>query len=64
MYSRLNDGEKNLVPFVAIYSTPKHPFGLVFKSTEHLNLGDYLRNNPDIPRLKLVRLSPMNCRIV
>ena len=54
MYSRLNGGDENLVPFVAIYSTARHPFGLVFGFMEHLNLRDYLRNNPEIPRLKLV----------
>ena len=56
MYGRLNDGGRNFVPFIAIYSTPEHPFGLVFESMEHLDLGYYLTNNPDIPRLKLVRL--------
>ena len=55
MCNRLNGGGKHFVPFIAIYSTPKHPFGLVFESMEHLNLGEYLRNNPDIPRLMLVR---------
>ena len=55
MCSRLNDSDKNFVPFIAIYSTPTHPLGLVFKFMERLNLGDYLRNNPDIPRLELVR---------
>ena len=55
MCSRLSGTDKHFVPFIAVYSTPEHPFGLVFGFMEHLNLRDYLRNNPDTPRLKLVR---------
>lgn len=55
MYSRLNDNDKNFVPFIAIYSTREHPFGLVFKFMDNSNLRSYLRNNQDTARLELVR---------
>ena len=64
MYSHLNGTGRSFVPFIAVYSTPEHPFGLVFEFMEHLNLGDYLRNNPDIPRLELVRPCRQICCIV
>ena len=51
-YSRLKDG--NVVPFIGVYSTPKHPLALVFEFMDHLNLGEYLRNNEDIGRHELV----------
>ena len=55
MYSRLNGNDKSFVSFIAIYSTREHPFGLVFKFMDQLNLRGYLRKNQDIARLELVR---------
>ena len=42
------------MPFIGVYSTPKHPLALVFEFMDHLNLGEYLRNNEDIDRHELV----------
>ena len=42
------------MPFIGVYSTPKHPLALVFEFMDHLNLGEYLRNNEDIGRHELV----------
>lgn len=64
MCSHLSSTGRPFVPFIAVYSTPEHPFGLVFEFMEHLDLGNYLRDNPDIPRLGLVRLHRQTCRIV
>ena len=50
---------KHVVPFIGVYSTPEHPLALVFEFMEHLNLGEYLRNNRDAGKLGLVRLSPL-----
>lgn len=46
---------QNIVPFIGMYSTPKHPLALVFELMDHLNLRDYLRNNGNVGRLELVR---------
>jgi len=61
MYSRLNDNNEYFVPFIAIYSTREHPFGLVFKFMDHSNLRSYLRNNQDTDRLELVRFYYQIC---
>ena len=47
------------MPFIGIYSTPKHPSALVFEFADHLNLREYLRNNRDVGRLDLVGLHPI-----
>ena len=52
--SRLKD--RNIVPFIGVYSTPKHPLALVFELMDHLNLREYLRSDKDVGRCKLVRL--------
>jgi len=62
MYSRLSGNDKSFVSFIAIYSTQEHPFGLVFKFMDQLNLRGYLRKNQDIARLELVRFSCLICR--
>ena len=51
--SRLKD--QSFVPFIGVYSTPKHPLALVFEFMEHSNLRKYLRNNKDVRRRELVR---------
>ena len=56
MYTLLSN--KHLVPFIGVYSTPEHPFALVFEFMEHLNLREYLRNNRDVGKLELVRFHP------
>ena len=58
--SYLNDNDRSFVSFIGVYSTQDHPFALVFKFMEHLNLRGYLRDNQDIGRLDLVRF---NCHI-
>ena len=62
MCNRLNDNDKSFISFIAIYSTREHPFGLVFKFMDQLNLRGYLRKNQDIARLELVRFHRLICR--
>jgi len=54
MCSRLNDNDESFVSLMGVYSTLEHPFALVFKFMDHLNLRGYLRNNRDIGRLEVV----------
>ena len=56
MYSHLNDNDISFVPFVGVCSTREHPFALVFRFMDHMNLRGYLRDNQDIGRLQLVRV--------
>ena len=56
--SRLED--QYIVPFIGVYSTPKHPLALVFEFMDHSNLREYLRNDKDVRRRELVRFL---CRI-
>ena len=51
--SRLN--EEDVVPFIGLYSTLKHPLALVFEFMDHLNLREYLRSDLDAGRRELVR---------
>jgi len=51
-YSLLS--HRNIVPFVGAYSSLDHPFSLVFDYMEHLNLSEYLRNEPSAGKLELV----------
>jgi len=46
---------QRVVPFIGVYSTQEHPLALVFEFMQHLNLGEYLRNNRSVSRLDLVR---------
>lgn len=62
MCSRLNDNDKNFVSFIGVYSTQDHPFGLIFKFMDQLNLRGYLRKTQDIARLELVRFRRPICR--
>ena len=52
MCSRLKG--QNIVPFIGVCSTPKHPSALVFDFMDNMNLREYLRNNRDVGRLELV----------
>lgn len=62
--SRLNDGGKSFVPFIGIYSTRDHPFALVFKFMDHLNLRGYLGDNKNVGRLELVRSHRHICNLL
>ena len=53
----LHHSDVGAVPFVGVYSTKEHPFGLVYEHMENLDLGQYLKNEPDVDRLKLVLVS-------
>ena len=47
---------RNIVSFIGIYSTVKHPFSLVFDFSGHLDLRQYLGTHPTASRrLELVR---------
>lgn len=54
MCNYLNDGGESFVPFIGVYSTLEHPFALVFKFADRLNLREYIRKNRDSEGLKLV----------
>jgi serine/threonine protein kinase len=47
-------GDAGVVPFVGVYSTEAHPFGLVYEYMDGLDLKQYLRSRPDVGKLKLV----------
>ena len=47
-----------VVPFVGVYSTEEHPFGLIYEYMDGLDLKQYLRNEPNARKLKLV-LNPL-----
>lgn len=42
------------IPFVGVYSTELHPFGLVYKYMSGLDLRQHLKNHPSEGRLNLV----------
>ena len=42
------------MPFVGVYSTEEHPFGLVYEYMNNFDLRQYLRNEPNMGRLELV----------
>ena len=51
-----------MVPLVGVYSTEAHPFGLVYEYMSGLDLKQYLRNEPNVGRLNLVRIPiPPTC---
>jgi len=44
----------DVVPLLGVYSTETHPFGLVYEYMDGLDLKQYLRNEPNVGRVKLV----------
>ena len=50
----LHDEDVHVVPFVGVYSTETHPFGLVYKYVDGLDLKQYLRNGPTVWGLQMV----------
>ena len=46
-----------MVPLVGVYSTDAHPFGLVYEYMDGLDLRQYLKNEHDVDKLKLVLVS-------
>lgn len=52
MWTFLHNGGMDVVPFVGVYSTEAHPFGLVYEYMD--SLGQYLMDGPNVGRLKLV----------
>ena len=50
--SHLSD--QNIVRFLGVYSTPIHPFALVFEVMHRLSLREYLSENCGVERLSLV----------
>ncbi|KAF9644513.1 kinase-like protein [Thelephora ganbajun] len=51
-YSLLS--HRNIVPFVGVYSSLKHPFSLVFDFMERLNMTEYLGKEPNARKVELV----------
>lgn len=43
-----------MAPLVGGYSTETHPFGLVYEHMDNLDLRQYLKNEPNVERVKLV----------
>ena len=41
---------------VGMYSTQRHPFGLVYEYMDNLDLKQYLTNEPEVEKLKLVAI--------
>ncbi|KAF9649159.1 hypothetical protein BDM02DRAFT_3186563 [Thelephora ganbajun] len=50
----LTHRDVGVVSFVGVYSTEAHPFGLVYEYMDGLDLKQYLRNEPNVGRLKLL----------
>ena len=50
VYDLLRRGDVDAVPLVGVYSTEKHPFGLVYEHMDHLDLRQYLKNEPNVGR--------------
>ena len=44
----------DVVRLVGVYSTETHPFGIIYEHMDGLDLKQYLRNEPNAGRLKLV----------
>ncbi|KAF9654070.1 kinase-like protein [Thelephora ganbajun] len=44
----------NIVPFLGVYSTPSHPFALLYEMMDNLDLGRYLTQRSNVSRLKLL----------
>ena len=44
----------DVVPLVGVYSTEAHPFGLIYEYMDGLDLKQYLRNQPNVERAKVV----------
>jgi len=59
VYRHLHCGDVDVVPFVGVYSTGVHPFGLVYEYMEGLDLKQYLRNEPNVRKLEMV-LAPLH----
>ena len=62
VHDLLRSGDVNVVPLVGVYSTEKHPFGLIYEYMEGLDLEKYLENNtklPDLEKLNLV-IAPLH----
>lgn len=50
----LRHRDVNVVPFLGVYSTEAHPFVLIYEYMDGLDLKQYLRNETNDRRLKLV----------
>ena len=46
----------DIVPLVGVYSTETHPLVLVYEYMDNLDLRNYLRNEPNVRKLDLVRI--------
>ena len=61
--SLLHHKDVNVVPFVGVFSAETHPFALIYEHMDGLDLKQYLRNEPNARKLKLVliplRASPV-----
>jgi len=58
VWSTLHHRGAGVVLLVGVYSTEAHPFGLVYKYLDGLDLRQHLRDKPNVGRLKLV-LTPI-----
>jgi len=56
VWTFLHNEGMDVVPFVGVYSTGTHPFGLVYEYMDGLQ---YLMDGPNVGRLKLV-LAPLH----
>jgi hypothetical protein len=54
VYNLLRNRDVSVVPLVGVYTTGAHPFGLVYEHMDNLDLRQYLRNEPNVGRVKLV----------
>ena len=53
-----------VVSFIGVYSDKAHPLGLIYEFMDGLDLRQYLRNEPDVGKLKLVIACPLHTRVI
>jgi len=62
VWTLLHHGDVEVVSLVGVYSTEAHPFGLVYEYMDGLDLKQYMKNEPNLRRLKLVRVPTLLIR--
>lgn len=66
VHNQLRDSDVGIVPLVGVYTTNSHPFGLIYKYMGHYDVRQYLKNEPNVDRVKLVPvpLHPVSLSVI
>jgi hypothetical protein len=54
VHGLLHDRHVDVVPLVGVYSNSAYPFSLVYRHMDNLDVMNYLKNEPNAGRVKLV----------